>query len=230
LAASGEAESHRAAAAIKDEQLGIDLVYTSLLKRAIKTGMNIVEDLDMMHVPFIKDYRLNERHYGALQGLDKTETVQKHGVDQVTIWRRSYDVPPPDMESDHQFYNGNEAKYKNVDKTKIPTAESLKIVVDRFMPLWEDEIVPSIKTGKRVLIAAHGNTLRALVKHLDKIPEDSITTLNIPTAVPLVYHLDANLQPVASDRSWSPLSGYYLGDQEEIKKAINGVQAQTAAK
>jgi 2,3-bisphosphoglycerate-dependent phosphoglycerate mutase len=227
LAETGVAESHRAASVIKEEKLEMDVVYTSVLKRAIKTGMNIVEDLDMMHVPFIKDWRLNERHYGALQGLNKAETVEKHGADQVNVWRRSYDIPPPEMDESHEFWPGKEPKYACLAKEQLPKTESLKIVVDRFMPLWQDEMVPAIKSGKRLMVAAHGNTLRALVKHLDDIPEDKITVLNIPTAVPLVYELDINLKPVKSARSWAPLSGYYLGDQEEIRKAIDGVQAQT---
>jgi len=230
LAPTGEAESHRAAAAIMEEKLTCDVVYSSVLKRAIKTGMNILEDMDAMHVPMIKDWRLNERHYGALQGLNKAETVAEHGEDKVNVWRRSYDTPPPDMAEDHEFWSGSDRRYAALSGDELPKAESLKTVVDRFMPLWSETLAPAIQSGKKVMVAAHGNTLRALVKHLDDIPEDAISKLNIPTAVPLVYELDENLKPIRSSRSWDPLSGYYLGDQEQIAAAINGVAAQSQAK
>jgi len=230
LAPSGVAESHRAAAEIKKEKLDFDVVYTSVLKRAIKTAWNILEDNDAMHTPLIQDWRLNERMYGLLQGLDKTETVEKHGPDQVLIWRRSYATPPPPMPEDHEFHPKKEAKYANLAPSEIPQAESLACVVKRFMPLWNDTLVPIVKSGKKVLIAAHGNTLRALVKHLDDIPEDVIANLNIPTSVPLVYQLeeqaDGGLKPIKQEGAFAPMSGRYLGDQEEIKAAINGVANQ----
>ena len=162
LAPTGEAESHRAAKAIMEEGLEFDLVFASVLKRAIKTGVNILDDMNSLHVPMIKDWRLNERMYGALQGLDKKETVDKHGPEQVNIWRRSYDIPPPEMAADHEFWPGKEAKYKDLSESQMPKTESLKEVVARFMPLWTEEIAPKVKAGKKIMIAAHGNTLRAL--------------------------------------------------------------------
>lgn len=214
---TGEAESHRAAASLKAEGFKeFDVVYTSTLKRAIKTAWNVLEDLDIMYTPVHHDWRLNERMYGGLQGLDKAETVAKHGADQVLIWRRSYDTPPPVMEAGNEFHPAKEAKYKNLDPKDIPNTESLKDVVARFMPLWNDTLVPIIKSGKKLLISAHGNTLRALVKHLDDIPEDVIANLNIPTSVPLVYELDENLKPIKHAQAWAPMSGRYLGDQEVL--------------
>ncbi|EKX55366.1 hypothetical protein GUITHDRAFT_131584 [Guillardia theta CCMP2712] len=234
LAPSGVAESHRAAQSIKEEGLEFDLVYTSTLKRAIKTAWNILEDLDIMHTPVHHDWRLNERMYGALQGLDKTETVEKHGMDQVLIWRRSYATPPPPMPADHEFHPRKEKKYDFLSDAELPVTESLACVVKRFMPLWNDTLMPIIKSGKKLLISAHGNTLRALVKHLDNIPEDVIANLNIPTSVPLVYHLeetdDGDLKPVKIEGAFAPMSGKYLGDQEAIKAAIAGVANQAGKK
>ena len=234
LAPTGIAESHRAAAEIKKENLDIDIVYTSTLKRAIKTAWNVLEDNDIMHTPVIQDWRLNERMYGALQGLDKTETVEKHGAEQVLIWRRSYATPPPPMPADHEFHPRKEAKYKDIPDSVLPVTESLKCVVDRFMPLWLETLVPIVKSGKKLMISAHGNTLRALVKHLDNIPEDVIANLNIPTSVPLVYQLeetaDGGLKPVMQEGAYSPMSGRYLGDQAAIKAAIEGVANQAGKK
>ena len=234
LAPTGIAESHRAAAEIKKENLDIDIVYTSTLKRAIKTAWNVLEDNDIMHTPVIQDWRLNERMYGALQGLDKTETVEKHGPEQVLIWRRSYATPPPPMPADHEFHPRKEAKYKDIPDSVLPVTESLKCVVDRFMPLWLETLVPIVKSGKKLMISAHGNTLRALVKHLDNIPEDVIANLNIPTSVPLVYQLeetaDGGLKPVMQEGAYSPMSGRYLGDQAAIKAAIEGVANQAGKK
>ena len=171
---------------------------------------------------------MNERHYGALQGLNKQETVDKHGKDQVLIWRRSYDIPPPAIEdeSDENF-PGNDPRYANVEKSELPFTESLKLTEDRFMGDWEKVFIPEIKAGKKLLIAAHGNTLRALVKHLDGISEDEITGLNIPTGVPLVYELDDDMKPIKHPDSIAPLSGLYLGNLEEVKARIGAVASQT---
>ena len=172
-------------------------------------------------------WRLNERHYGALQGLNKQETVDKYGKDQVLVWRRSYDIPPPDLDESSEHYPGNDPRYANVDKADLPFAESLKLTEARFMVDWHNTLVPEIKSGKKILIAAHGNTLRALVKHLDNISEDDITGLNIPTGVPLVYELDEDMNPIPSDDAIAPLQGRYLGDQDEVKARIGAVVAQT---
>mmetsp|Transcript_20900 Transcript_20900/g.32759 ORF Transcript_20900/g.32759 Transcript_20900/m.32759 type:complete len:202 (+) Transcript_20900:194-799(+) len=201
-----------------------------MLKRAIKTAWNVLEDMDMMHVPMHIDWRLNERMYGALQGLDKTETVEKHGADQVLIWRRSYATPPPVMDKDHEFHPRKEKKYDFLSDEELPQTESLACVVKRFMPLWNDVLVPIVKSGKKLLVSAHGNTLRALVKHLDDIPEDVIANLNIPTSVPLVYELDDDLKPIKHPEAFAPMSGRYLGDQEAIKAAIQGVANQAGKK
>jgi 2,3-bisphosphoglycerate-dependent phosphoglycerate mutase len=230
LAPTGVEESHRAAKHIKEEGLEFDIVYTSTLKRAIKTAWNVLEDNDWMHTPVIQDWRLNERMYGALQGLDKTETVEKHGPEQVLIWRRSYATPPPVMPKDHEFHPRKEKKYDFLSDAELPETESLSCVVKRFMPLWNDTLVPIIKSGKKLMISAHGNTLRALVKHLDDIPEDVIANLNIPTSVPLVYELDDNLKPIKHPAAFAPMSGRYLGDQEAIKAAIEGVANQAGKK
>lgn len=172
-------------------------------------------------------WRLNERHYGGLQGLNKQETVDKHGKDQVLIWRRSYDIPPPECDESSEYYPGNDPRYANVDKTDLPKTESLKLTGERFMPIWESEIGPAIKSGKKVIIAAHGNTLRALVKHLDNISEDEITGLNIPTGVPLVYELDDDLNVIPSENAIAPLQGMYLGDLADVRARIEGVANQT---
>ena len=175
----------------------------------------------------MNSWRLNERHYGALQGLNKQETVDKYGMDQVLIWRRSYDIPPPELDESNEHYPGNDPRYADIDKKDLPLSESLKLTGERFMVDWENVLVPQIKSGKRILIAAHGNTLRALVKHLDGISEDEITGLNIPTGVPLVYELDEDLNPIPSPDAIAPLQGRYLGDQEEVKARIGAVASQT---
>jgi 2,3-bisphosphoglycerate-dependent phosphoglycerate mutase len=169
----------------------------------------------------------NERHYGSLQGLNKQETVDKHGKDQVLIWRRSYDIPPPDVDESSEYYPGNDPMYKDVPKHLLPKAESLKLTEERFMCDWEQTFVPEIKSGKKILIAAHGNTLRALVKHLDGISAEEITDLNIPTGVPLVYELDENMKPIPHPDAIAPLKGRYLGNQEEVRQRIGAVLAQT---
>lgn len=214
---------------LKDEGLTFDLAFTSTLKRAIKTLWIILEQMNLMYIPIVNTWRLNERHYGALQGLNKQETVDKYGMEQVMIWRRSYDIPPPALEEDNEHYPGNDPKYAHMKKSDIPHGESLKLTEERFMVVWKKEIVPQIKAGKNIIIAAHGNTLRALVKHLDGISEEDIPHLNIPTGVPLVYELDGDMNPIPHMDAIAPLQGRYLGDQEEVKARIGAVAAQTKA-
>lgn len=217
LSDKGMAEAHHAGKLLKQEGYLFDLTFTSVLKRAIKTLWFVLEETDQTWIPEFKAWQLNERHYGALQGLNKAETVRKYGEEQVHIWRRSYDILPPVLSIDDPRYPGKEAKYKDLNPAKLPLAESLKDTITRFMPYWDQMIAPQIKEGKKVLIAAHGNSLRALVKHLDHISDAEITELNIPTGVPLVYELDDQL---------NPLQHYYLGDQTEIEQAIHAVVSQ----
>jgi 2,3-bisphosphoglycerate-dependent phosphoglycerate mutase len=221
LSAKGLEEAKEAGDVLKQHGYTFDIGFTSVLKRAIKTLNLTLEGLDLLWIPVIKSWRLNERHYGGLQGLDKTQTAEKYGIDQVKIWRRSYDIPPPALELSDERYPGKDPRYADLKKNEIPLTESLKLTVDRFLPYWHDTIAPAIKTGKKVIIAAHGNSLRALVKYLDNVSEAEITELNIPTGVPLVYELDAELKPIKH---------YYLGDQEAINAAINAVANQTKKK
>jgi 2,3-bisphosphoglycerate-dependent phosphoglycerate mutase len=227
LSTQGLEEATLAGKLIKQEGLSFTKCYTSVLKRAIKTANLALEQLDLLWIPQVKTWRLNERMYGALQGLDKKETVERHGAQQVQVWRRSYDIPPPPIEAGNQHDPAADPRYKGV---QVPKTECLKDTVERFLPLWENSIAPDIKAGELVLIAAHGNSLRALVKHLDGISEEDITELNIPTGIPLVYQLDDNLKPIKTARSVAPLSGYYLGDPEAAAAAAAKVAAQTAAK
>jgi len=229
LSEKGEAEAHAGGKLLKEEGFEFDVAYTSTLKRAIKTLWIILEEMDCMSLPVKHTWRLNERHYGALQGLNKQETVDKHGKDQVLVWRRSYDIPPPPIEDleNSEHYPGNDAKYKNVPRDDLPVTESLKLTGERFMVDWEETLAPAILRGECLLIAAHGNTLRALVKHLDNIPEDEITELNIPTGVPLVYELDDDLKPIPNKDAIAPLTGRYLGDLEDVRNRIGAVLAQT---
>jgi 2,3-bisphosphoglycerate-dependent phosphoglycerate mutase len=194
-----------------------DIAYTSVLKRAIKTLWLALEEMDQMWIPVENSWRLNERHYGALQGLNKAETAAKHGDEQVLVWRRSYDIPPPALTEDDERHPGHDPRYASLSPDELPLTESLKLTVDRFLPYWHETIAPTIKSGKRVIIAAHGNSLRALVKYLDDISEETIVGLNIPTGIPLVYELDAGLSPIRS---------YYLGDPEAAKKAAEAVANQ----
>jgi 2,3-bisphosphoglycerate-dependent phosphoglycerate mutase len=223
----GKGEALAGGQLLKEGGMTFDVAYTSVLKRAIKTLWIVLEEMDLMYIPIINTWRLNERHYGGLQGLNKQETVDKHGKDQVLVWRRSYDIPPPECDESSEHYPGNDPRYANVDKADLPKCESLKTTGDRFMPVWENEIAPAIKSGKKVLIAAHGNTLRALVKHLDNIGEDVISDLNIPTGVPLVYELDDDLNVIPNANGIAPLTGYYLGDQDAVRARIEGVKNQT---
>jgi len=223
----GEKEARQGGKYLKDAGFTFDVAYTSVLKRAIKTLWLVLEEMDLMYIPIINTWRLNERHYGGLQGLNKQETVDKHGKDQVLIWRRSYDIPPPPCDESSEYYPGNDPRYANVDKADLPLTESLKITGERFMPVWENEIAPAIKSGKKILIAAHGNTLRALVKHLDGISEEEICGLNIPTGVPLVYELDDDLNVIPNENAIAPLRGLYLGDLKDVRARIEGVANQT---
>ena len=223
----GLGEAKQGGELLKEAGFTFDVAYTSVLKRAIKTLWIILEELDLMYIPIINTWRLNERHYGGLQGLNKQETVDKHGKDQVLIWRRSYDIPPPECDESSEYYPGNDPKYANVPKEDLPHTESLKLTGERFMPVWENEIGPAIKSGKKVIIAAHGNTLRALVKHLDGISEEEITGLNIPTGVPLVYELDDDLNVIPNKDAIAPLQGLYLGDLADVRARIEGVANQT---
>jgi 2,3-bisphosphoglycerate-dependent phosphoglycerate mutase len=221
LSEKGMEEAHQAGKLLKQEGYQFDVAYTSVLKRAIRTLWTTLDEMDLMWIPVMRDWRLNERHYGALQGLNKAQTAAKYGDAQVKIWRRSYDTRPPDLDLDDERYPGKDLRYKSLKPEELPRAECLKDTVARFLPLWHETIVPDIKAGKKVLIAAHGNSLRALVKYLDNISDDEITELNIPTGIPLVYELDDQLKPIKH---------YYLGDQEALQAAINAVANQGKAK
>jgi 2,3-bisphosphoglycerate-dependent phosphoglycerate mutase len=221
LSETGREEATKAGQLLKEQGFTFDVAYTSVLKRAIRTLWIAMDELDLLWVPVIRHWRLNERHYGALQGLNKAETAAKHGEEQIKIWRRSYDVPPPPLTKDDPRYPGHDPRYAELSSSELPLTECLKDTVERFLPYWHDEIAPTIRRGKKVIIAAHGNSLRALVKYLDDISDDAIVELNIPTGIPLVYELDADLRPIKS---------YYLGDPEAAKKAAERVAAQAAAK
>jgi len=228
LSEKGFGEAKAAGDLIKAEGLVFDVCYTSFLKRAIKTCNLALENADQMHVPVHKTWRLNERMYGGLTGLDKKETVVKHGAEQVLVWRRSFDLPPPDIDADSPFHPKLEAKYAGLKPEDIPVTESLKIVIDRVMPYWKEEIVPQLKAGKTVFVAAHGNSIRAIVKFIEGIADDAIPSLEIPTGTPLVYDLDKDLKPIANDLAMPPLKfGRYLGDAEKIKAAAEAVKNQT---
>jgi 2,3-bisphosphoglycerate-dependent phosphoglycerate mutase len=221
LTEKGVIEAKNSANLLKEEGFTFDIAYTSVLKRAIRTLWYVLDGMDLMWIPVIRDWRLNERHYGALQGLNKAETAAKYGDEQVKIWRRSYDTRPPALEESDQRFPGHDPRYAGILKNELPLTECLKDTVARFLPLWNDEIAPLVQSGKKVVIVAHGNSLRALVKHLDNVSEEEIVSLNIPTGVPLVYELDENLRPIKH---------YYLGDQEAIKKAMEAVANQGKAK
>jgi 2,3-bisphosphoglycerate-dependent phosphoglycerate mutase len=221
LSEKGVGEARKAGSLLRSQGFIFDLAFTSVLKRAIRTLWLVLDEMDLMWIPVHPSWRLNERHYGALQGLNKADTAAKYGEEQVHIWRRSYDVPPPALEKDDKRYPGKELKYRDLSQGDLPLTESLKDTVARCLPYWHGTIAPSVKAGKKVLIAAHGNSLRALVKYLDGMSDSEIVGLNIPTGVPLVYELDDDLKP---------LRHYYLGDQEEIKKAMQKVAAQGKAK
>jgi 2,3-bisphosphoglycerate-dependent phosphoglycerate mutase len=221
LTEKGRQEALEAGRLLKEGGYVFDLAFTSVLKRAVRTLWITLDALDLMWIPVTKDWRLNERHYGALQGLNKAETAAKHGEAQVKIWRRSYDIPPPPLSRDDDRYSGRDPRYRKVRREEIPLTESLKDTVARFLPYWHETIAPAITSGQRVLITAHGNSLRALVKYLDHVPESEIVELNIPTGIPLVYELDENLQP---------LRHFYLGDPEAAARAAASVAAQSTRK
>jgi 2,3-bisphosphoglycerate-dependent phosphoglycerate mutase len=221
LSEKGVQEAHEGGKALKKEGYVFDIAYTSVLKRAIRTLDIVLDEMDLMWIPVAKSWRLNERHYGALQGLNKSETAAKFGEEQVKIWRRSYDIQPPALEKSDERYPGKDPRYKDLKEKEVPLTECLKDTVARFLPFWNDTIAPVVKSGKRVLIAAHGNSLRALVKYLDNIPDEVIVELNIPTGIPLVYELDDKLKPIKH---------YYIGDPEKVKAAMESVASQGKAK
>jgi len=221
LTEKGEEEARTAGVLMKAAGLEFDLAFTSVLTRAVRTLWIALQTMDMVWIPILNSWRLNERHYGALQGLNKAETAEKYGDEQVLIWRRSYDTQPPKLTKDDERYPGFDRRYADLTPEELPLSECLKDTVVRFLPYWNDEIVPVIKSGKRVLIVAHGNSLRALVKYLDHVSDDEIVGLNIPTGVPLVYELDDELKPIRS---------YYLGDPEEVKRKAEAVANQAKKK
>jgi len=217
LSPLGIEEARTAARLLLEENYTFDIAYTSVLKRSIKTLWIILEEMDLMWIPVFRSWRLNERHYGALQGLDKSEMAAKHGADQVLLWRRSYDIRSVELDKNDSRYPGKDSRYKDLEEKDIPRTESLKDTVERFLPYWHDTIVPTLKKGKKVLIVAHGNSLRALAMYLDNISKEDIINLNIPTGIPLVYELDKNLKPI---------NHYYLGDPEVAKRAAEAVASQ----
>jgi len=221
LTPQGEAEAHLAGNMLSEGDYTFDICYTSVLKRAIKTLWIVLEDMNLEWLPVYRHWRLNERHYGALQGLNKAEMAAKFGEAQVKIWRRSYDSPPPALEWDDERHPRFDRRYDNLTKEQFPACESLKDTVARMLPYWHETISPAVKSGQRVLVAAHGNSLRALVKYLDNVPEAEIVELNIPTGIPLVYELSYDLKPLKS---------YYLGDPEAVRLAAEAVAKQGKAK
>jgi len=221
LSEKGLQEAKEGGQALKAAGYTFDVAYTSVLKRAIRTLWTVLDQTDLMWIPVFRSWRLNERHYGALQGLNKSETAAKYGEAQVKIWRRAYATAPPPLTADDPRFPGADPRYANLTKEELPLTECLKDTVARFLPLWHETIAPEIKKGRKVLIAAHGNSLRALVMYLDNISEEEIVELNIPTGMPLVYELDDNLKP---------LKHYYLGDPEKVKAAMEAVAAQGKTK
>ena len=217
LSTKGLEEARNCGRLLQKERFVFDIAFTSVLKRAIRTLWITLDEMDQMWIPINHSWRLNERHYGALQGLNKAETAAKYGEKQILIWRRSYDTQPPALTLDDTRYPGLDPRYQNLTKRNIPLTECLKDTVERFLPYWSETIVPMVQSGRRVIIAAHGNSLRALVKHLDNISNQDVLELNIPTGIPLVYELDDNLKPIQH---------YYLGDQAEIEKAMQAVANQ----
>lgn len=217
----GLAEAKKAGAALKKEGFTFDRAYTSVLKRALRTCWLVLEEMDLLWIPVEKTWRLNERHYGSLQGLNKAETAAKHGEDQVKIWRRSYDTPPPAMDSSDPRHPSHDARYNDVPRNELPACESLKDTVARFIPFWKDVVVPQVLKGQKVALVAHGNSLRALVQHLENLTPEQIMELNLPTGIPLVYTLDKDLKVI---------SKRFVGDPEEVAKAMEAVANQGKAK
>ncbi|MHB9155843.1 MAG: 2,3-diphosphoglycerate-dependent phosphoglycerate mutase [Endomicrobiales bacterium] len=214
LSEKGRQEAADAGQILKKEGYTFDLAFTSVLKRAVRTLWLILDEMDLMWIPVCRSWRLNERHYGALQGLDKSRVAEEFGEKQVQIWRRSYDVRPPALTSGDPRHPGNDPRYRDLDKNALPLTESLKDTVERFLPYWHSGIAPAVSSGRKVVIAAHGNSLRALVKHLDTVSDEEIMNLTIPTGIPLVYELDDRLKPVRH---------FYLGEPEKVRKALEGV-------
>ncbi len=217
LSEKGILEAKNSGKLLNEAGFTFDLAFTSVLKRAIRTLWFVQDAMDLMWIPVVNSWRLNERHYGALQGLNKTEMAKKFGEEQVHIWRRSYDIQPPALEKTDSRWSGKDPRYKYMDANLVPFTECLKDTVNRFLPFWHDKIVPEILLGKRIIISAHGNSLRALVKYLDNVSEQEITELNIPTGIPLIYELDADLKPIMH---------YYLGDPEAVANAMKAVVNQ----
>jgi 2,3-bisphosphoglycerate-dependent phosphoglycerate mutase len=221
LTDKGIAEACEAGRLIGEAGFDFDLAYCSVLRRAIRTMWIVLQEIDRMWVPQHLSWRLNERHYGALQGLNKSETAKKFGDEQILIWRRSYDTRPPALDASDEQNPVNDLRYQSVPRQELPLTECLKDTIERFLPYWNETIAPQVKAGKRVIVVAHGNTLRALVKHIDNVSEEDIVALNIPTGIPLVYELEDDLKPIRS---------YYLGDQEKAKQAAGAVAAQSQAR
>ena len=220
LTEQGKEEARKAGKVLSDSKFKFDIVFTNLHKRAIDTANIVLEEMKLK-TPVHKSWRMNERHYGALQGLNKSEMAQKYGEEQVHIWRRSYDIRPPELTKDDSRWPGNDPTYQNINKKHLPLAESLKDTIQRVIPFWEDEIIPAVKAGKKVLVSASGNSLRSLVKIIDKVSDDDIVSFNIPTGIPLIYELDDKLKPIKH---------YFLGNPEDIEKAIKVVEQQGKAK
>jgi len=221
LSDHGVEEAKRAGIMLREKGYTFDIAFTSVLKRAIKTLYYVQDELDLHWMPVVRHWRLNERMYGGLTGLNKSETAAKHGEEKVLVWRRSYDTPPPEVEESSEYWPGNDKRYNLLDRSLIPKAECLKDTVERSLPFWFDVIVPAIKENKKVIISAHGNSIRAFVKYLDNVSEKEISGLNIPTGIPLVYELDKDLRPVKH---------YYLATEEEVAAAVAKVAAQGKAK
>lgn len=221
LSEQGRQEARYAAKVLRENGFAFDQAHTSVLKRAIRTLWIVLDEMDLMWIPVIRDWRLNERHYGTLQGLNKQEMAEKYGDEQVKVWRRSYDIRPPALEPNDPRHPNQDRRYARISPLERPGHESLKDTLARVVPVWEETLLPELKAGKRLIVAAHGNSLRALVKHLDRIPDDKIVELNIPTGVPLVYEFDEALRVQKH---------YYLGDEAEIQKAMAAVAAQGSTK
>ncbi len=221
LTDTGVQQAKMAGKLLKESGFEFDIAYSSVLTRAMRTLWIALDEMDRLYLPVERTWRLNERHYGGLTGLNKTETAEKHGADQVKIWRRSFDTPPPFIDEDNAYFPAHDPRYAGIDPSILPRGESLALTIDRVMPFWHDTIRPAILSGQRVLIAAHGNSLRALVRYLDSMDNDTILGLNIPTGVPLVYELDENLKPISRN---------YLGNAEEVKAMMDAVANQGAKK
>jgi 2,3-bisphosphoglycerate-dependent phosphoglycerate mutase len=221
LSEKGREEARQAGQVLKEQGFAFDVAHVSVLKRAVRTLWIVLDEMDMMWLAVRHDWRLNERHYGALQGLNKAETAAKFGEEQVKVWRRSYDIPPPPLEKSDPRFPGNDPRYAGLKPEELPLTECLKDTVARFLPYWHEELAPAVRSGKRVLVAAHGNSIRAMVKYLDNVSDEEIVGVNIPTGIPLVYELDAGLRPIKH---------YYLGDPDEVARAMEAVASQGKAK